>query len=70
MSSRKRSNAIISIYVNGSQVEGVDVVRSSGFQHFHNHFKLVADARSVLGDLEFKSISENDWFDLTKPFLL
>jgi len=68
MSSQKRSNAIISIDVNDSRVEGVDGVRSDVFQHFHNHFKLVASMRPDLRDLVLKFISEEDGVALTKLF--
>lgn len=49
--SRRRSNVIISLDVSGSQVEGVEVMRSVVFQHFRNHFKMVADARLGLEEL-------------------
>jgi Zn-dependent M16 (insulinase) family peptidase len=39
MSSRKRSNSIISLMVDGVQIEGVDEVRQTMFQHFHDHFQ-------------------------------
>ena len=40
ISFRRRSNAIITINVNGIQVEGMDNVRGVMFNHFENHFQL------------------------------
>jgi len=69
MSSR-RSTTIISINVNGVQIEGVEGVRSAVFQHFQSHFKVAMESRPVLGDLSFKTISVEDVADLILPFLL
>jgi len=39
ISSRRQSDAIISLFVNGMQVEGVDGVRGEVFNHFATHFQ-------------------------------
>lgn len=68
MSFRRRSNVIISINVNGVQIEGVEGVRSAVFQHFKNHLKIAVTFRLRIGNLSFKSISEVEGLDLIKPF--
>jgi hypothetical protein len=55
MSSRRHSNTIISILVNGAQIEGVEGVRSVVLGHFNNHFEKVEIDRLSLGDLLFKT---------------
>jgi len=37
MSSRRRANSIISLLADGVNIEGVEPVRQTIFQHFHNH---------------------------------
>lgn len=64
----RRSNVIISINVNGVQVEGVEGVWSAVFQHFKNHFKIALTFRLGMGNLSFKFISEVEGLDLIKPF--
>ena len=68
MTARRRSNALISIRVNGAQVEGVDGVCGAIFDHFQNHFKLVVVSQLSIDELSFKSISLEDWVVLTLPF--
>jgi hypothetical protein len=58
MSARKRANTIISIKVDGVQVEGVAGVRGGVFDHFQNHFKFIVHNRPGVEDLSFDSISE------------
>jgi len=69
MSSKRRSNAIIKINVNGLQVEGVNNVRSAVFNHFETHFQLSVCASLVMDNLNFKSISMGRG-DLVKHFSL
>jgi len=70
MSSRRRSNTIISILVNGAHIEGVEGVKSVVFDHFNNHFKKVEIDRLGLGDLLFKTTDDVEGVDLIKPFLM
>lgn len=39
MSSRKRLNSVISLSIDGVQIEGVDAARQTVFQHFQDHFQ-------------------------------
>jgi len=70
MSSRKRSNSIISLLVDGVNIEGVEPVRQTVFQHFHSHFKRSPQARPEIGGLVFNTLSVAERDDLIKPFLL
>jgi len=70
MSSRKRSNFIISLTTDGVQIEGVDEVRQTVFQHFHDHFQRRPHVRPDIGGLVFKSLSDTEGAALIKPFLL
>jgi len=54
----------------GVNIEGVEPVCHSIFQHFHNHFKRSTQSRPDIGGLVFKSLSVTDGADLVKPFLL
>jgi len=69
MSSRRRSNVVISIHVNGVQVEGVGVCNAI-FQHFQTHFQSIVANRPVIDNLPFKSITRTEGLDLIKPFSL
>jgi len=69
MSSRKRSNSIISINVNGVQVEGVNDIREAVFLHFQNHFKEGDELCPGMSNLPFKSFSVLEGVNLIKPFL-
>jgi len=51
MSSRKRSNALISLNVNGVSIEGVIEVRNTVFQHFKNYFQRSSLFRPNIGRL-------------------
>lgn len=55
MSSRRQLNAIITINVNGSQVEGVDNVKSVVFNHFESNFKSGNIDHPRVKNLNFKS---------------
>jgi len=70
MSSRRRSNVIVSIYVDGEQIEGVQEVRNDDFDHFSRHFKRVDVERPCLRKMVVKSLSNEEGADLIKPFLL
>ncbi|CAL5203210.1 unnamed protein product [Lathyrus oleraceus] len=58
MELRIRLNVIISIPVNDVYVEGANGVRS--FDHFHNHFQVIAVDRPGIEDLSFKSITREE----------
>ena len=68
MSARRRSNARLSIPVDGVQIEGVEGVRGAVFNHFKNHFKLNRFSRPGVDDLMFNSLSDEDGAVLTTPF--
>ena len=70
MLSRRRANSIITLLANGVNIEGVEPVRHTVFQHFHNHFKRNAQVRPDIGGLVFKSLSAENGADLIKHFLL
>jgi hypothetical protein len=70
MSSTRRSNAIISISMNGMLVKGVQGVSNVVFDHFNNHLKKVDKYRPGLGELMFKFVDDVEGSDLIKPFLM
>jgi hypothetical protein len=70
MSSRKRSNSLVSLQVDGAPVEGVAEVRHLVFQHFKRHFQRTTQVRPDIGGLTFNSLTLADGDDLTKPFVL
>ncbi|GAU21330.1 hypothetical protein TSUD_372250 [Trifolium subterraneum] len=55
--SRGRKKLIVILDVNGEQVEGVQDIQTTIFDHFSNHFKSSRISRPGVGNLEFKSIS-------------
>jgi hypothetical protein len=68
MSSRRRSNAISSIHVDGVTLEGVSSIRQAVFTHFASHFKASYVERPGVGNLLFRTLSVGDRSSLTKPF--
>jgi len=70
MSSRRRCNAIQMVQVNGIQVEGVQNVRTTVFDHFSAHFKARCSLRPGVEDLNFRRLSYADSGNLTRPFSL
>jgi len=70
MSSHKRSNAVISLNVNGVPIEGVPEVRHNVFQYFKNYFRRSQFIRPDIGGLVFNSISVEEGADLIQTFLL
>jgi hypothetical protein len=68
IASRKRRNNLVSIYVNGVMVEGVQPVRQAVFSHFASHFQSLNIQRPKIDDLQFKRLSYADGGSLTKPF--
>ena len=70
MSSRRRSNALVSLIEDGISIEGVSEVRNIVYQHFKHHFKKTTNYRPDISGLLFKSLSVMEGVDLIKPFLL
>ena len=70
MSSRRHSNAIISLSINGSQVEGVDGVRGVVFNHFATHFKASDYNRPGIDNQNLNSLNLAQCGELTIPFIL
>jgi len=68
MATRRRSNALLSIQVDGVQVEGVEGVYDAFFHHFKNHFKSVSCLRSSIEELMFNTLREEEGAILTIPF--
>ena len=70
MSSRRCSNALVSLTMDGVSIEGVSEVRHTVYQHFRNHFKRTSNVRPDIGGLVFTSLSATEGAYLIKPFLL
>jgi len=70
ISSRRQSDAIISLFVNGMQVEGVDGVRGEVFNHFATHFQAGAVDIPWIENLNFNSLNLAQCSELPKPFSL
>jgi len=68
LASRKRRNNIMSFYVNGVVVEGVQLVRQAVYSHFASHFQPLNVQRPRIDDLQFNSLSYAEGGGLTKPF--
>jgi len=65
---RRRRNAIVSLMVNGSLVEGVQPTRNAVFSHFKEHFADSNTIRSGVDNLAFRNLSYTEGSSLTKPF--
>ena len=70
MSSRRRANTIVSLFVNGFTVEGVDGIRGAIFSHFASHFRSVVAERPSIDNLNFQTLNVGQRGDLTKPFTI
>jgi len=68
MSHWRRHNAINMVSVGGVNVEGVNNVRTTVFEHFSNHFKVNGEARPDVAGLHFRKLSFGEAGNLTKPF--
>jgi len=68
LSSRRRRNAIVSLMVNGSLVEGVHLIRNVIFSHFKDHFADPNLVRTGVDNLAFKKLSFVEGSSLIKPF--
>jgi hypothetical protein len=70
MSSRRQSNTIGSLIVEGSTVDRVPEVREAVFHHFSHHFRKKLHHRPDISGLMFKSLTTEDSTGLVQPFLL
>ena len=68
MSSRRRRNSIAALMVNGTLVEGVQLIRNAVFTHFIEHFKAEHSTRPGVENLPFKSLSYAEGSGLIKLF--
>jgi len=68
LSGRRRRNAIVSLMVNGSLVEGVQPICQEVFSHFRDHFASSNISRSGVENLVFKNLSYVDGNGLIKLF--
>ena len=68
LSGRRRRNAIVSLMVNGSLVEGVQPIRQAVFTHFRDHFASSNVSRPGVENLVFKNLSYDAGNGLIKPF--
>lgn len=70
MSSRRISNSIVSLSVNGLQIGGVTDIRSAIFNHFDNHFHDTNLDRPIVENLTYKTLNLDQGGLLTKPFCI
>jgi hypothetical protein len=68
MSARRRRNTIQLLQVNGSQVTGVQDIRSAVFTYFSSHFKRMVEVRPGVYNLPFRRLSVIEAGSLTRPF--
>ncbi|MCH82498.1 cysteine-rich receptor-like protein kinase, partial [Trifolium medium] len=68
LASRRRGNAISSLQVDGTIVEGVSPIRQAVFAHFASHFKAVNVDRPRVDNLTFKRLQVSEVIGLIKPF--
>lgn len=70
MSSRRQSNAIITVDVNSVRVEGVENVHRVVFNHFQSHFQVVNIDRLGVENFNMKSLSMSKRENIIKPFTI
>ncbi|PNX86587.1 cysteine-rich receptor-like protein kinase, partial [Trifolium pratense] len=68
LASCKRGNAISSLQVDSSTVEGVASIRQAVVEHFASHFEDVRMARPGVENLVFKRLQQSELSSLIKPF--
>ena len=56
--------------VNGVNIEGVQNIRTTVYDHFSRHFKSLGTARPGVENLSFRKLSFGEAENLTKPFSL
>lgn len=69
MSSLRCSNVILSLYVNGDQVEAVQCIRASVFNCFASHFQSGFANCLGIDNLTFDSLNLFESRYLIKPFI-
>jgi len=65
---RRRKNAIVSLMVNGTLVEGVQPIRNAVFSHFKDHFEASTITRPGAENLTFQTLTHAEVTGLIKPF--
>jgi len=65
---RRRRNAIVSLMVNDTLVEGVQPIRTAVFSHFRDHFEAPRVSRPGAENLTFNTLSHVEGTGLIKPF--
>ncbi|CAJ2674421.1 unnamed protein product [Trifolium pratense] len=60
LASRRRGNAISSLQVEGTIVEGVSPIRQAVFSHFASHFKAINVERPRVANLNFKRLQASE----------
>ena len=70
MSNGRRQNTINLVSFNGVNVEGVQNIKVTVFNHFFSHFKKVATVRPSVEALPFRKLTCGEAGNLTKPFSL
>ncbi|GAU15917.1 hypothetical protein TSUD_41400 [Trifolium subterraneum] len=70
LASRRRGNAITSLQVGSSTVEGVAPIRHAVVSHFTSHFKVVSLEMHGVDNLIFKQLTPAEDSSLIKPFSL
>jgi len=68
LSNRRRRNAIASLMVNGSLIEGVQPIWNAVFTHFKQHFAVTDIHRPGVDNLNFKNLFPMEGSGLIKPF--
>jgi len=68
LSSSRRRNAIVSLMVNDTLVEGVQPIRHAVFTHFKDHFAAQDVTRLGVENLLFNTLSYAEGNSLIKPF--
>jgi len=70
MSHRRRRNVIQMVYVKGTQVTGVQNIRSAVFNHFSSHFKSIGVNLPGVEGLNFNRLSMVEFDNLIRPLSL
>jgi len=70
MSSRRRHNSLQLLQVNGIQVDGVQNIRSTIFNHFYSHFRHIDGVQLGVENLNFRRLSLLEAGSLTRIFTL
>jgi hypothetical protein len=68
LKSRRRRNALTSIMVDGTRVEGARPVRQVVYAHFSSHFRSVNYERPRVAGLQFRTLNPAEGGSLVGPF--